>query len=114
MYSVLSGLTCEPYSSSLFSLLAFWTTSRTWNDKISTRKSRRAKSNENLERDDDVAAAAAVTRRLRGGGSRVTMDDEKGDDAKEGATDSDGFRGGSARGNGDAVKGGGGSIMPPQ
>ena len=63
---------------------------------MSTRKRRRAKSNENLERDDDVAAVTAVTRRLRGGGSRATMDDGKVNVVEEGTTDNDGFRG---RGN---------------
>ena len=62
---------------------------------MSTRKRRRAKSNENLERDEDVTEAAAVNRRLRGGGSKVKSDDEKGDDKMGGATvplpDNDGF-----------------------
>ena len=62
---------------------------------MSTRKRRRAKINENLIRDDDVSdvtEVAAVKRRLRGGGSKVKIDDEKGDDMGSAAIpDNDGF-----------------------
>ena len=59
---------------------------------MSTRKRRRAKINENLIRDDDVTEVAAVKRRLRGGGSKVKIDDEKGDDMGSAAIpDNDGF-----------------------
>ena len=61
---------------------------------MSTRKRRRAKINENLKRDDDVTEVAAVKRRLRGGGSKVKIDDEKGDDMGSAAipdTCNDGF-----------------------
>ena len=59
---------------------------------MSTRKRRRAKINENLKRDDDVNEVAAVKRRLRGGGSKVKIDDEKGDDMGSAAIpDNDGF-----------------------